>query len=375
MSADEEGFLYPVVDVDRCIECNQCVKVCPELNPKEEISFPQKGFVVQNKDSKILRESTSGGAFTAIAQWILLHQGVVFGVVFDSVFKVVHACIDSIEELYRFRNSKYVQSAVGDSFHKVKEYLQKGQLVLFSGTPCQIEGLRHFLKKDYPNLYLLDIVCRAVPSPMLWSKYLVWVHSKAKDEPFEQIRFRDKIYGYNYSNMTFYGEKEHRLLYKGGLDSDVFLRAFFSNLADRPSCYVCPFKKRYRVGDFTLWDCFDPEVFTKEMNNNKGVTRVLLHTQKAVQLFEEIKNDFLYQEVDADLLVKNVKEMFCSVNEPKNRSKFFKDLHQMNFELFTQKYFKVGPNEKLERVMRLLGAKLNIYPILRKCAHLLHLTK
>jgi hypothetical protein len=160
----------------------------------------QKGYLVQIRDEEIRRESTSGGAFTGIAQYVIAQGGVVFGAAYDTDFQVVHTFVEQVSELRLFRNSKYVQSKMGDSFWQVKKFLSEGRLVCFSGTPCQVEGLFHYLGGEHENLILVDIVCHAVPSPKVWNKYLEV--QKNKFGSISNIRFRDKYWGYKYSNLA-----------------------------------------------------------------------------------------------------------------------------------------------------------------------------
>ena len=166
MEEDCEGFRYPHINQTSCIDCHLCEKVCPILNKVEEPIKNQKAFVVQNKDEEVLKESTSGGAFSAIANYVISKNGIVFGAAFDNNETVRHQYVDNYEDLKLFRNSKYVQSLIGNTYKEAKRFLDKGKLVLFSGTPCQLEGLFFFLRnKQYENLITIDVVCRAVPSP------------------------------------------------------------------------------------------------------------------------------------------------------------------------------------------------------------------
>lgn len=199
MVEDEEGFLYPKVDTDSCVACGLCEQTCP-LNDKNNNKHGViQSEIIQNKDLEILQQSTSGGAFTPIARWALERGGVVFGVAMDTdSYFVKHIKAEREEELNKFRNSKYVQSYVGDSLKEAKQELQKGRLVCFSGTPCQIQGLKNYLHKDYENLITVDVVCRGVPSPGVWKSYSSYLKQKGN---LKGIRFRDKSLGYQYSTM------------------------------------------------------------------------------------------------------------------------------------------------------------------------------
>lgn len=366
MIADKEGFLYPYIEKEKCVECHLCEKVCPIINNKSEKSFSQKAYLMQNKDLKILKESTSGGAFTALAEYILKEDGIVYGAVFSDTFEVVHEGIQSIDELWKFRNSKYVQSKIGKTFLQAKKHLDTGKKVLYSGTPCQIEGLKVFLQKDYTNLFTVDVVCHAVPSPLIWEKYKQY-RTSGNTGLLEQAIFRDKAYyGYEYSQMSVKIRDEKKQHF--GVETDPFLRAFFSDLSDRPSCYQCQFKKRYRVSDITIWDCFDVYKFSKSLDNNQGVTRVLAHTEKGDKLLQEIREKCITVEIDSDLAVKGVKELVKSVSMNKRRKQFFEDANQMESKEFFQFYFPKTNRVKAEYLIRISCEKIGIYRIVKRLA-------
>ena len=190
LKADTEGFFYPYVNIADCINCRKCEQICPINNPYEELPFEQMGYIVQNKNEQILRESTSGGAFTSIAKYVIQNNGIVFGVALTDKLMAHHVWVDNVDALTIFRNSKYIQSYMGDTYNKVKSFLNQDKLVCFSGTPCQVEGLIHFLGKEYNNLITVDVVCRAVPSPMVFSKYLDFQRKRMGDE-IKTVRFRE----------------------------------------------------------------------------------------------------------------------------------------------------------------------------------------
>ena len=367
MKEDEEGFLYPIVNEEKCIKCGLCKKVCPVLNAKVN-KKEQKGYVLNNKDEEIRRDSTSGGAFSAIANYVLRKDGVVFGAVFSENCKVVkHKWIDKNGDIAIFRGSKYVQSYLGDSFKEVKNFLLQDRYVCFSGTPCQIEGLKRFLQKDYEKLITVDVMCHAVPSPLVWKKYYEYIKKyKLNNEEVNRVLFRDKSrYGFKYSCMTL---KSNNYNYSEGVETDPYLRAFFGDLSDRPSCYKCAFKKQYHESDFTIWDCFIAEEFDKKLDDDKGTSRVLLNTTKAMKIFENIKLDFNFENIEIQKLVKGVKEMTNSVNVPSNRKNFFYDINKLDEKTFFCEYFPNGIKTKIKKCIRVGLAKTNIYKPVKKIA-------
>lgn len=346
---DEEGFKYPNVCQEECVKCERCVKVCPIINKKSIKKFDQYAYLVQNKDSKILDESTAGGAFSAIAKYIVQNNGIVYGACFDDNYKVIHTSAMTLEDLSKFRNSKYVQSDLGKTFKEVKKYLDEDRLVCYSGTPCQIEGLLLYLGKKYDNLVTVDVVCRAVPSPGVWNDYLKLINN---DGEIESIRFRDKTLGYHFSTMEVKYNKNNTQ--RGGIESQPWLRMFFSGMIIRESCSKCKFRSQYRNSDFTIWDCFNVYHLDKSLNEEKGVTRVLLHTDKAIKIFKIISSDLEYREITIDKAVENVRE-FVQSPEINNQRKEFFDLYRS--ESLTEalnKFFPLTPKVKIKKNIRLL---------------------
>lgn len=359
MQEDEEGFLYPVINKEKCVNCGLCKKVCPILNKNKMKDEAQQGYIVQNKDSEIRKESTSGGAFSEIAQYVLDNDGVVFGACIDENQNVYHKYIQEKESLKIFRGSKYVQSDLRKTFSEAKDFLENGKMVCFSGTPCQIAGLKSFLNKDYPKLITVDVVCRAVPSPSVLRKYLEYQKKKLSSEEIREIIFRDKsVYGYNYSVLTV---KTDNKIYHNGIDTDPYLRAFFSNISVRPSCYNCHFRTVDRVSDFTIWDCYISEKFDKKFDDNKGTTRILLHTKKAIEVFEKIKEKYNYMLVDVKELVSDSKEMRTNIKGNTRRMQFFKDINALEEVQVFEKYFPNTIKVRMEKIGRRIFIKFKFY--------------
>lgn len=261
MQKDNEGFLYPIVDENKCIGCDLCDKSCQVLNPITNENEPIVAYACNNLNDAVRMQSSSGGIFSLIAEWIISQNGVVFGAGFDDELNVVHMAVDNTNDLSKLRGSKYVQSVIGDSYIQTKELLDAGIKVLFSGTPCQIDGLLHFLRKDYDNLYTLDIVCHGVPSPKVWKKYLEYQEilngsslSKTKLPTFRSkedgwIRFRSALFFENGNSYSMTHEK------------DLYMKAFLKNVSLRNSCFSCYSKSINRNSDITLADLWGGNIY------------------------------------------------------------------------------------------------------------------
>ena len=377
MEEDAEGFLLPRINSEECVRCNLCEKVCPMINVSEDIpdpAFNQKGYVVQHKNAQILEESTAGGAFTAIANNVVEKNGIVFGAVlsqdlYATPSAVYHKGVETKADLRFFRNSKYVQSYVSRSvIQEIKSTLEQGRYVCFSGTPCQVEGVKRFLDVlhiDQEKAVLVDVVCHAIPSPKAFRQYVSYME-KSGVPMIKSMRFRDKHYGYKYSTMNIVSNNNH-CNYHRGIESDPWLRAYFSNICDRKTCYNCSFKKIHRVSDFTIWDCFQVDRLSREMDNDKGATRVLIHTRKGQSLFEQIKDDVLYEAIDPQVLIQGGKSITVSAKLNPQRTQFMRDMNSMSGSELYKKYFPLSFKYKMKHRTRLLVLKTGLYAKLKKC--------
>lgn len=346
MKEDYEGFRYPHVDTEICIDCGLCEKVCPIMQPKQDDTTPQS-YVVQQKDSHALRTSTSGGFFTAISKYAISKNGIVFGAAFDENMELCHQYSETLDGCTKFRGSKYVQSLIGKAYTEAKKFLQEGRVVVFSGTPCQIAGLYGFLKgKDYPNLVTVDLVCHGTPSPLLLRKYFEYHVSVAKS-PIVDYRSRDKYYGYNFSTASIWFADKNKKYHKG-MEADMMLRLYFKNICSRPSCYNCHFKTLHRVSDFTIFDCWDASSISNKFTN-KGATNVFIHTKNGANIFESLKNDFVWGKSDIETIIKKDGVMIKNtVPMNSNRKQFFQDLNMLSMRQIEKKYL---PNSLIKKVL------------------------
>lgn len=327
MHEDSEGFLYPKVDRNLCINCHLCEKVCPVIN-----RYPPSGqplsFACVNKDDSIVQKSSSGGFFTALAEYILENGGVVFGVKFDEQWSTVFDYTENKEGLLKFRGSKYVQPSVNDCYKKAKSFLLEDRLVLFSGTSCQISGLNHFLRKKYDNLITVDIVCHSIPSPKIWQLYLDYVR---KQHEIYNITFRDKSFGWRNYGLRIIGKTkdEYIQLIHEGKDQNLYMRGFLNDLYTRPSCSNCPARNYTSGSDLMIADFWGIEKYHPEMDTNSGVSIVLLKTNKGTEIFEKIKGNLEtlqvpYKEVED----KGLHKPITSSSKPHHyRNYFYKMLY------------------------------------------------
>ncbi len=285
---DEQGFLYPNVDLTTCINCHLCEKVCPFLNDSPA-KKPVKVYSAKNQDQQVRFSSSSGGIFTAIAEYIITNEGVVFGARFNDNWEIIHGYTETKEGINEFRRSKYSQSIIGNTFKEAQELLKDGRLVLFTGTPCQIEGLKRFLRKDYDNLYTLEVVCHAVPSPKIWRDYLVDITKRNEItlDKISFINFRDKRYGWkDFSMLIQAGDK---VLVNDKCSLNLYLKGFINNLFIRPSCFNCPSKGGRSGGDFSLADFWAINQFLPKCNDNKGTTLLYVNSDKGLKLLDNLE--------------------------------------------------------------------------------------
>ncbi len=326
---ETDGFAYPKIEQSICINCGLCKKVCPVVHKLSENNRRVQAYACKNKNEIIRLKSSSGGIFTLIAEWILEQKGVVFGVKFNENLEVEHDYIETKEELEIFRGSKYVQSQIGNSYQIVKRFLEQNRKVLFTGTPCQVEGLIKYLGKEYDNLYTQDIICHGVPSPKVWKKFLEYKKEHNGEYP-KQIHFRKKgIAGWKDFQVCYqYNKKEENIHHK----EEEYMSLFLSNIDLRKSCYECQFKKVKRNSDITLADFWGIDNINSNFNDNKGISAILVHSEKGKEIFENIEDKIEYMKVKIEDIAKFNSCIDKSVQYNVKREKFFEDLKNKNFK-------------------------------------------
>jgi len=283
MNEDKEGFLYPKVNENKCLQCGLCETICPALNMGETIK-PLTIYAAKNNCDEERLKSSSGGIFPLLAKKIMENDGIVFGACFDEEWNVKHTYIQRVEDISMLCGSKYVQSTIGNSYAAVEEFLKMGKIVLFTGTPCQIMGLKSFLQKEYSNLFTVDLACHGVPSPKVWRKYLAEI---CPHNQIESINFRDKRNSWSAFHITI-TEKTKKDVLSECYTKNNFMRGFIQNLFLRPSCHQCPAKQFKSKSDMTLGDFWGIQNFYPNFNDEKGVSVVFINTEKGKSLFDNL---------------------------------------------------------------------------------------
>ncbi len=290
MKTDVEGFLYPVVDENQCISCGVCAAHCPILERDEQQHLPEKAekaFVIQDKNEHSLNFSTSGGAFACLARKVLSEGGVVFGAAYNEDLTVSHIAVETEAELRRLQGSKYVVSHLGDSFSQAKSMLIAGRKVLFSGTACQIAGLKSFLGKDFDMLVTVDIVCHGTPSQKIFKKYIEWLGRKNGGK-VDWYEFRAKRFA-GWDLVGAFGIQNKTKLINPYCDP--YYAAFLRGDSYRMSCYSCRFANLNRPADFTIgdfWGFYELNA-SVDFDYKKGMSLLLPNTSKAERLMPLIE--------------------------------------------------------------------------------------
>lgn len=336
MQRDREGFAYPLIDEDLCVRCGRCESVCPILCPMEKKPMPAV-YAVWNRDETIRKDSTSGGAFTAIADYVLEGGGVVFGAAFDAHQHLRHAACFRKEDLWRMRGAKYVQSDLGDTFREVRENLKSRQ-VLFTGTPCQVDGLYRFLGERPENLVTCDLVCHGVPSPGVWED-MARLIERRKGKELQAVRFRNKVTGWKDSHFTTVyddGTVDTAPLYR-----TEYGRAFGRALFLRPSCYHCAYTSMTRPGDFTLGDFWGLRADELPEQQEKGISLLLVNTSHGSHIFDQLP--LVRKPFPAERAIAGNPRLASPIAQPVDRSAFFAAYALEPFEEVCKQFCKLPP--------------------------------
>lgn len=348
MQEDEYGFIYPHIDVDKCVSCGLCKKVCSYQNESLK-ECKHKVFASAIKTDELIMQSASGGMFVALANKVLEEHGVVFGATLryeNDKLNPMHIWIERKEDLYQLQGSKYVQSAIGKSYSQAKLFLEEGKLVLFSGTPCQIAGLKGYLQKDYDNLLTVDLICHGVPNANLFHSYISYYERKY-DGKIIKYNFRDKKSGQGMTQAFTIKKKNGEVkIVKRDARLLAFVGEFEESNIIRENCYSCKYASSNRISDITLGDFWGvniehpDKIVGNELTRDKGISCLITNSEKGETFFNWIKENIYYFESDMTKVVKHNKQLCAPSKKTSNREKALEYMAKKDYEKLEEAYRK-----------------------------------
>lgn len=358
MEPDEYGFLYPKLhNTDQCINCGRCETVCPVLQRGLNAESHPDVYAAYAKCDTIRLKSSSGGVFYILAQEVLKKGGNVYAAAYDENFIVRHICVSTLEALPQLCGAKYAQSDLGDTFRKIRLNLHDGIAVLFCGTPCQVAGLKSYLGSNEPLLFCVDFVCHSIPSPLAWD---VYKNNRRQLDGYGrrpvQINQRSKISGwsrYRYSTQFDYDETTSVVIPSY---QDLFMRLFIKNCISRKSCSTCTFKGNHRSSDITLGDFWGIWDIAPEMDDDKGTSLVLVHTEAGRAIFSEVREALIVKEVTWSDAVKHNSALISAAAEHPGRDLVLEYIRCSNFaaaekQIANPKRSKTGFITRIKRLL------------------------
>ncbi len=335
MKENEEGFKYPSVDENACVSCGLCKKVCPVLNRRvSEKGSVRTAYGVQHTDPEVLKNSTSGGMFTALSDRIFAEGGVVCGAAFDEQMTVRHIRATTVEERNAMRGSKYVQSDLGEIFAEIKRDLSDGRKVLFTGTPCQVDGLRRFLGDHTEGLVCVDLICHGSPSPKILREQFRFIEKKTRRK-LVNYQFRPKRWSWHVHREIAHlegGKELHSNAY-----SDLWQQIYYMRLCHRPSCHSCQYSNIDRVGDLTIADCRGIDKIVPDFGSDAGVSLVLVNTPLGEEVMEKLLSTMKTQELSLESVMQPPLRQPSKPNG--RREHFWAIYHKDGYEAAIKFYF------------------------------------
>lgn len=334
MQENSEGFFYPQINTT-CIDCGLCKNHCPIITPVSRKAYNKQYYGLKLRNKANLLQSTSGGVFQGCANYIISQNGIVYGCAYDENLNANIVRIEDIADMSKLYGSKYIASNTQNTFLQVRDDLQSGRNVLYSGTPCQIAGLKSFLRKDYENLYTLDLICHGTPSQKLFTKYIHWNENKLKSKILS-CGFRDK-------KKSRWGRIEKiKLVTKSKSISrvaycDPYYISFLRADNFKESCYSCNYSNLERVGDLTIGDFWGVQLSYPKVDYSNGLSCCIVNNEQGKKLFEQIKNQFEYFEVNRDEIKEKNPNLNHPTKRPKMRDMFYSGIDEMKGDVFFNK--------------------------------------
>lgn len=362
MIENEEGFLYPSIDKDKCINCGLCSKVCPQLKKVEATGseYP-KAYAMYNKNSNELKKSSSGGIFSAIANYVFENKGIVFGAAYNDNLDVNHIKAENEDELSLLRSSKYVQSNINNTYKDVEKNLKDDRMVFFTGTPCQVAGLKSFLVKEYDNLITCDLVCHGVPSQKLFHKYIDYLSNK----------YKSKVISYNFRSKEKYGwglyaevktkDGKIRLIKP---DFDPYYSNFLESNTYRENCYKCHYTNYNRVSNITLADYWGISSIHPDFYSEEGRSLILVNNDKGKEVIEKIKERIELIETDIDIAANRNKNLIQPSYRSVKRNEIYQGISDLNSIEYVKERLTIKKSVK-KYIKAIIPVKVQIF--LKKC--------
>lgn len=340
-------FRYPQINEDICIHCNQCEKACPILGNKGK---PGEGypvaFAAKSENDPMRMRSSSGGVFYELADQMLRDGGYVCGAVFDDKFHVKHILSNAKEDMLRMMGSKYAQSDVGYCYREVKDVLEKGCKVLFSGCPCQVAGLRTFLGKEYPNLVLVELICHGIPSDHMLQTY-IGMQERKYGARLTRMEFRNKKKGWHNSSVRM--EFGHHRTYSKPEAADAYMNGFLGSVTLKPTCYQCHFRNFTAGSDIILGDFWGAEV-ELPVDDNKGISAILVNSGKGMDVLDRC--NLTLTPANVETVIKYNRNLLCSAAPSPQRSSFYASADTNGLEEAIRRYLEESTIQKLKRQSR-----------------------
>jgi len=359
--ANEYGIEYPEINADKCIDCKLCKKVCSAI-AEVELQSPIKAFAATHKNKAVLLKSSSGGAFSALAEKVLENGGAVCGCVYDEGFTPVHVCSRKKGDYLRMRKSKYVRSSIGYAYREVRKELETGDCVLFTGTPCQVSGLKAFLGKEYPNLITVDLICHGVPEPTMFKEFLGYLEKKYRTK-IKEFDFRSKKYGWQRYTSEFTGENGKTI--NIGKNKELYMYAFSRGETIRPSCFTCRFATSKRAGDITIGDLWGHEKFAVSCDRKNGISLITVNNEKALRFFETLEASFVCDEVDYASACANNTCLRKPTDRGKRWEKYMEAYKNGEFERVAAKHQRINRKLILREKIK-MNVPLRVFRFLKK---------